>query len=193
MNGSMKRRAPRWRGFTLIEVLLYATITVMLSAPVVSVLLVSTQATKDADSFCKAQERNRFCMLQIETDLRECLGTSVIVQNSETQLLFTTSSGFDGTSVTSGPQVRYTLQLDSTESANAVDDDGDGLVDEGVLVRRDVTAGTEGVICGAVDLGASSFSTAGSSVTITLISLGRVDRSSTPFSVARTVTVFPRN
>jgi len=48
-----------------------------------------------------------------------------------------------------GPAVRYRFEVDSGEDANpGVDDDGDGLVDEGNLIRS--TGGSETVVCSRV-------------------------------------------
>lgn len=180
------------RGLTLLEVALYAAVLVAIGAPLVSAVLVSTRSTREVDTVNAITERNRTIVLRIEKEVRRAIGSTVSVEDLGKSLALTPPAGFDGASVVPGAPMRFELRPAPGESVNGVDDDGNGLVDEGELFQKDVATGAESLLARGIDLDASSFSRTSSGFTITLTNFGGGE-GGTPFRISKTVTVYPRN
>jgi len=187
--------APKNRkaGFTLLEIAIYSALLVVIGAPIVSAVLTSTRTTTENDTFNRITERNRTALSRLEREVRTCLTGSLVVGGSGGTLTMTPAVGFDGTAVIAGPAITCQFQLTSGETANGQDDDGNGLIDEGELVRTDSGTGAQIVITGGIDLVNSGFVLTGTGVTVTVASVGSLDRRYGTYTVTRSSTMFPRN
>jgi len=180
-------------GFTLLEVAIYCAVLITVGAPLVSVVLTSSRATVENDTVARVEERNRVALFRIEKEIRRGLSGTFVIGNGGSSLTFTPTVGFDGTSIITGTNIQFTFRLDSGETLNGADDDSDGAIDEGELVRTDVATGTELIISGAIDVANSVFALNGSGVDVTVATTGSVDRRYGTFDVSRSLTVYPRN
>jgi hypothetical protein len=108
-------------------------------------------------------------------------------------LQFNLPGGFDGDLPTVGDAVQYEIQLLPGESANGADDNGNGLVDEAQLLRRNSTTGEAVVLSGEIDYTESSFSRNGDAATITIATVGTLPDRESSFSLSRSLTVYARN
>jgi hypothetical protein len=180
-------------GFTLLEVSIYATLLILLGTPLISVILVSTRSTVENDTINRVNERNRAVLVRIETDVRESIKGSPVVADFGKSLTVTSVTGFDGTSPIPGPALRYTFQAAPGESLNGVDDNGNGLADEGQVIYTNMTTGETIIISSGVDVFGSSFALSGNSVNINLTSFGTIPPRNDVFGVTRSVLASPRN
>jgi hypothetical protein len=126
-------------------------------------------------------------------EVRKAIGATVNVTNLGRTVGFTLPNGFDGVNVVPGPEIEYELQIAAGETINGVDDNQNGLADEGVLVRRNVTTGDETVTSADLSVGGSGFALNGTGVTVSVTTFGNLWDEDAAFQVSRTVTVFPRN
>ncbi len=200
-SGPCRRESPdvschfrvRNTGFTLLEVAIYIALLLILGAPLVTLVLTSARATAENSTIANVEERNRTAIFRIEKELRKSMSGSPVVGGSGTTLTFTSTAGFDGTGPTAGPLIRFYFRASQDETVNGVDDNLNGIADEGELVWSDLSTGAETVISSAVDMNGSGFVMDGTGVTITLASFGSLDRRYGSFSVSRNLTVYPRN
>jgi hypothetical protein len=166
-------------GFTILELSVYMALTAVLSAPIVSAMLVGTKATTETDTYVWLQERNRTALHKLTKDVRNSIAATLVVDGANGLLTFTLPAGFDGVNVVDGPSVTYSFQTT------------DG-VPWGELVRTNNTTNTVVGICGGVDLANSGFQPSGTGVRITLTNA--VDPNDpTAHSFSTTVSSFPRN
>ncbi len=124
--------------------------------------------------------------------MRRSIGSSVSVQDSGRTLVLTVPGGFDGTSILPGDTFRFELRLVPGETYNGLDDNGNGLVDEGELVRTNVSTGQELLLSRGIDLNGSGFAQSGTGFRITVANFGS-GQAGTPLRVSKSVTVYPRN
>ena len=185
--------ASRHGGFTLIEVLIYAGILAILTLPISSVVMVSIRSTRENDALNRVAERNRVAVNRVAQELRPALRDTVTITNSNRHLTLTLPDGFDGTNVVPGAQVRFELEMATGEQQNGADDNGNGLVDEGQLQRRDLGTGEVVSICQDLDLSQSRFEFSGASVVVTVATAGRSGHGTNVHVLARSATVTPRN
>ena len=184
---------PGPRGFTLLEVSIYATLLILLGTPLVSVILVSTRSTAENDTVNRVNERNRAVLVRIETDVRESIRGTPVVSDFGKTLTVTSVVGFDGTTPIPGPALRYTFQAAPGESLNGLDDNGNGLADDGQVVWTNMATGETVIISSGIDVLGSSFSWDGNAVTINLTSFGSMPPRNDVFGVTRSVMASPRN
>lgn len=138
------RRAPASRaGFSLVELLLAVALLsiVLASTAIVSSTGYRTYRASSAQS--SAESRARRGLDRAATELRRAVADTVPNPGGNLGMdlvEFRQAVGIDGTgNLQLGPLMRLALELDAGEPANGLDDDGDGLVDEGELVlTRDV-------------------------------------------------------
>ena len=177
-------------GFTLLEVSLYMTLVLLIGAPLVSVVLMSTRSTEENDTFNRVTERNRTAIQRIEKELRSAIQSTVSVTDSGRTLTFNGPNGYDGAAVVVGQRVSYSLV--AREAVNGFDDNANGVIDEGDLVRTNLGTGEQVTITAAADVGASGFAAAGTGWTVAMTTQGAL-RSQQRYEVSRRVTVYPRN
>jgi hypothetical protein len=197
MRPDLESRNPRRRGVTLIELAIYIVVLAILGAPLITVTLTMSRASAEGDMTSLIIERNRAVMERIAGEVRECLHTTVSVSTDGWSLQFTPTTNFDIDTATpvAGAPIRYEIRVNAGETANGVDDDGDGLIDESSLYR--ISGGQEIMLTNAIKASGSSFSSTVSSgvatVAISLVTSGRARGDSGPLDVTRTLTVSPRN
>jgi Tfp pilus assembly protein PilW len=179
------------RGFTLIEVCIYTAVLTIVGAALVSVVLASSRSASAHDTTAKVVERNRIALQRIEREFRKSMTGTTAVSGTGKAVSFVAAAGFDGAATIAGPTVTFTFELAAGETLNGVDDNGNGLPDEGRLRRTD-TSGGDVVICGDVDVQNSSFTVNGPGITIHVTTYGPM-RTGNPFRVTKTLDVFPRN
>ena len=179
-------------GFSLLEVALYITLALLLGMPLVSIVLASSRTTTENDTFNKVTERNRTALLRMEGELRESLLASVIVGDAGRSVQFSPPGGFDGTRALAAPVASFALRYSPGEYYNGRDDNGNGLVDDGELVRTETSTGQQQVIAAGIDVNGSGFAQGTAGLTMTLRSLGTMGAEDT-FGVSKSMTVFPRN
>ena len=187
------RSRERSEGFTLLEVLVYAAVLVIVIAPITSVFLVSTRAGAENDAVTRTAERNRITIHRIADDVRPALRDTVAVSGGGKRLELTLPDGFDGEAIVPGTEVRFDFELVPGEQQNGADDNGNGLADEGRLVRRDLRSGESVAISESIDLQQSGFELAAGELIVTLTHVARVPQREAPVTVSRTVSIVSRN
>lgn len=180
------------RGFTLLEV----TISVAILAGIVSIVfgtfgvMGDTFAQESVHASLNAQARQIFD--RIGTDLRDAgVNTfSPAAPADSTTLTFRRNISFQNGAITYGDPVTCAFQYAPGETDNGLDDNGDGRVDEGMLVRTEGGAPVE-LSLDLVENGIT-FTQNGRVVTVTL-SLQRLDWKREPVTYTRQVSFQVRN
>jgi hypothetical protein len=180
-------------GVTLFELTIYLTILVVIGGQLAQLVRVSVRSSRESDAINKVTERNRSTLIRLGSEVRACIGSSVSITGGGDILTFTKADGYEGVSIINGSTIRYSFVNALGETANAEDDNGNGLVDEGRLFREDLTNGTSFAVCEGLDLSECSFTTSGDAVTIGLSSKAFLPDSETVMSIDRDFTVYPRN
>jgi type II secretory pathway pseudopilin PulG len=178
-------------GFTLTEVCIYIGVLAIVGTALMSVVLASSRSAAAHDTTAKVVERNRSALQRIEREYRKSMTGTTAVSGTGKAVSFAATAGFDGAATISGPTVTFTFELATGESLNSVDDNGNGLPDEGRLRRTD-SGGGDVVVCGDIDVQNSSFTVNDTGITIRITTYGPM-RTGNPFRVTKTLDVFPRN
>jgi hypothetical protein len=189
-------RPARTAGFTLVEGALYMALAGVIGGPIAVLVVTSTRTVAEIDVTASLQERNRVAISGVERDVRDAIASTVLVTDAGRRLVLTLSAGYDGWNVIPGDAVEYRLDLSAEEAAGGFDgddDDGDGLADDGVLIRRNLTSGAQAVLSGGVDLSASTFARSGSAVMIQMTHFGGAAASGSAFSVTSAMVAHPEN
>jgi len=192
VTGASEHRS-RQSGFTLLELVIYFTIVLIVSAPFVSIALVSARSTAENDTITRVEEQNRTALFRIEREIRKSLHGTAVISNGGSTLTVTSAAGFNGASVTAGPKISLTFRTSNGETLNGADDNGNGVVDEGEVARTDLSTGEVYVFVSAIDVPNSGFTLAGDGVSITVGSTASLDKKYGTFSVSNSLTVYPRN
>lgn len=182
----------RVKGFCFIEIMVYIALMVIIGIPLTMVALAGSRSSVEGDMLSKILERNRSVLQRIHTEYRGSLAGTTVVSDDGRILGFISNGGFDGTGAVAGPPIRYVIRLAPGEYANGVDDNKNGLADEGVLMRTDKAAGQGIVLTNSLDTAGSRFRLNGTGVTITLTTFGR-SASGEVSRFRRTMTIYPRN
>lgn len=173
------RRRSRQSGFSLLETMIAAAIlSILLMA--LMVVLVQGQSTFDTlATRSSAQLRIQIALDKMVREMR--LGSlGNLSSGSPPQFLiegqvydnvtFIPAVGVVGSDVQWGNPITYRFQYDANEETTpGADDDGDGLTDEGVLIRGQ--GGSDTVICGRVT--GLSFTRSNDQLTIELTASAR--------------------
>ena len=185
----------RWRqaGMTLLEAMVCTGIVVVLAGPLISVVLVSSRSTAESASLNQISERNRISLYRVAQETRTAIGSTIVITNSGATLAFSLSASYDGSSVVAGDSILYNLGLATGETSNSVDDNGNGLVDEGRLIRVNASTSETTTICENIDLSSSSFVWDSTTLTINLTTAGQIITDNSTFSNTKSVSVVPRN
>lgn len=194
VGGPFERTRPRSAslGVTLLEVALYSAVLLAIGAPLVSAVLTSTRCTREVDILNAVAERNRTIVLAIEKEVRRAISSTVSIQDSGRTLALTVPGGFNGSSILPGDSFRFQIRLAPGEAANGLDDNGNGLVDEGELVRTNVATGQTLLMSGGIDVNGSGFAQSGTGFRITIANFGS-GQGGSALRVSKSVTVYPRN
>ncbi|MEE8467231.1 MAG: prepilin-type N-terminal cleavage/methylation domain-containing protein [Planctomycetota bacterium] len=132
----MKTRT-RQAGFTLVELVITVFIIGILSGAVTQVLLGGSGAFRMGVTVADLEARTA---RTLERMSREIAAADADTMNPADPaggnwVEFTTPTGTVGKTILWGPRLRYRVELAPLELNNGVDDNNNGLVDEGVLVR----------------------------------------------------------
>lgn len=171
----------------------YVVISVGLGVPLVSAVLTSTRAVTEGNAFNRFAERNRVMLSRVAREIRAAIAARTTVGTGGSTLTITRAAGVNGTEVLQGPDVRFELVPTLGESVNGLDDNGDGLVDEGRLVRRDLASGDVAIVASEISLENSTFALNGRAVHVALTKFGRLGLAGDPIMVCSSITVRPRN
>jgi prepilin-type N-terminal cleavage/methylation domain-containing protein len=152
-----KRNRGRRLGFTLIEMLIGATVLAMLVGSIGIVVRSARGAYEQGLSSAALEARGRRTVARIATELTAGMGASLAttppaVTNAST-IEFRTCTGFAAGAITSSTPTRIELRAEPSDPDDGVDNDNDGSIDEKqiVLVRNAGTGNqVESVICGGV-------------------------------------------
>ena len=173
------RPTRRDSGFTILELTVYAALAGLLSAPLVSAMLVGTRASTDTDQHAWMQERNRSTLHKVTKDIRNSIGSTLVIDTAANTMTFSLPDGFDGVNVIVGPTIQYEFRT----VAGA---------DWGELVRIDFRTGEERSVSGGIDIANSQFAPEDDGVRVTLVHA--VDPNDpTAVNVRSSVASFPRN
>lgn len=186
-------RGARQSGLTLLEVVVYTGLIAVIGGPLVSVVLVSSRGVAESGTMHQVAERNLVSIYRLTQEVRTALNGSILVTNAGKTLTFTLPDSYDGVAVVPGDTIRYDLQLSPEELANAADDNGNGLVDEGRVQRTNVTQSEVVVLCENLDPNNSLFSWDGTTVTMTIANVGNLTSVNTVFGITRSLAMVPRN
>ncbi len=108
-------------------------------------------------------------------------------------MTFHLPDAFDGNEIVPGPRITYELKLAPGEQMNGDDDNGNGLIDEGQLIRYDPEEPEGNPICHGIDLAASRFELNGTAVDVTLAVSGFLPHDKSPHTTVRSLKICPRN
>lgn len=173
--------------------MIYVAVLATLAVPLGMITVSSSRAAAEGDMFSKVLERNRTALNRLIADYRSSRNGTTSISNGGKTLQFTSTTGFDGAAPIVGPVIRYEVRLDPTETANGLDDNKNGLIDESILVHINQTAAVETVVSYGLNTASTSFVANGAGITINLVNAGTTHATSGNYEVRRTVNVFPRN
>ena len=183
----------RLRGLTLVEVLVYLALTIVLTVPLLVVTLASSRSSSEGLTLVRVLERNRSAFNRVIEEFRYSIAGTAVISGGGKILQFTKQKGYDGASPIPGSSISFEIRLDPKEALNGKDDDQDGLIDEGKLVRVDKSTGKEIVLTETLNYAASSFGANGNKVSITMTSMGGANGKNTTGNVQLSATVTPLN
>ena len=135
-------------GFTLLEVLIALTVLALLLSSVGLLASGSKNAFSRGTTVSAMELRTGLTSSVIRSELSLALAGSLMpeIQSGQrvTELTYVRALGWEGeTTITTAPRT-LRFEIDPTEANNGADDDGDGLIDEGILVLiEDVGLPTE--------------------------------------------------
>lgn len=131
------RRGPRRRGMTLLEVMISLTIFATAMAGVVMSLGMGGKAYSQSAIHNRLYGKAGRTMQRLVRELGPAVSASIQPADPEggDRIQFQSVVDSVGGAPVLGEATRYVLELDPLEVNNGLDDDGDGLVDERVLVR----------------------------------------------------------
>jgi prepilin-type N-terminal cleavage/methylation domain-containing protein len=135
-------------GFTLIEMIITASLLVAIAGSVATVCLRADQACRASCLEVAVDTKARRALDRITAELTT-VGAGVLVPNPTSQfgtdtLTFQTPTNFVGGAAVWGTQSRIAFEYEAGEINDGVDNNGNGLVDEGrVVFTRNVGAGNE--------------------------------------------------
>lgn len=138
-----------------------------------SVLLGSQETYSNGSKVAHLQERARIAVDAMANELRQTGASKVTtaLYNGSTAITFQTNSGFSGGAVQWSTPIVYRFELESGELQNGKDDNKNGLVDEGRVVR--IQDGKSVTITDDVMFSGLSFNLVGNNLEIMLIMIGR--------------------
>ncbi len=165
---------------------------VVIGGPLISVL-VSSRGVAENSTMHQVAERNLISLNRVTQEVRIGLSNSVVVGNGGKSLTFTRPDSFDGTNIVPGSAIRYEFLLSPDEVANAADDNGNGLVDEGRLLRTNLTTGEVVSLCENLSPAQSTFTWDTTTVTMTVANIGQLSSANSFFGITMSLAMVPRN
>ena len=181
------------RGFTLIELAVYLNLAVLLGVPLIMITLTSSRSSTEGSYLMKIQERNRSVVDRIVEEYRLAKKSTTTISNGGLTLRFTSDGGFNGTTTIAGPIIRYEIQMGTGETKNLKDDNNNGLIDEGKVVRINETTGQQITLSDGINTQTSYFAANGTGIQLNLTTFGHVPTTSLSSEVERSVSIYPQN
>lgn len=130
-----KGQSTKEKGYTLLEILIATTIFAILLSMVYQ-LLASSQASYDASTGrSEMQVKARRILDDMVKELR-LSGASACILLSSSSIQFSKNVGYTSPSITWGDQTTYTLQYDTDDTNNGVDDNKNGYTDEQIITKQ---------------------------------------------------------
>jgi len=189
-NGQQEARSG---GVTLIELMIYLAVIAILGVPMIMIVVSVTRSAAEGDMLSKVNERNRTALQRIASEYRGSLSGTTVISDGGKTLQFTTSGGFNGAGPVAGSVIRYAILPANGEAINGVDDNQNGLIDEGILVREDQTMGLKTILTNTMNAASSIFIANGNGITANINTFGRTQGAKAVTNVRRSITIFPRN
>ena len=187
--------ACRERGLSILEPSSDTAELAVVGAPIILMATQATNSTAEADNFASVLERNRTSLRRVAADIRDSFEGDVTISNSNKTLSLRLVGSFTGSGGANGDLVTYTIQSDPTDADNGSDDNGNGLVDEKILVRTNLTTSELVTISTNIEDATSGFEANGDGVTVTLTTHGVSRRGAveTLSRMTRAIVAFPQN
>jgi type II secretory pathway pseudopilin PulG len=139
MSSNRKQR----RGFTTLEMVISFVIMAMLLGSIGLATISGKDTYQQGERIANLEARARRALSRVSAELTAAQRTMLNPQPTAplggSNVRFRTCLGYSGGSAQWGPFSRVMLQQDPRDPNNGLDDDGDGLIDEGevALVRDD--------------------------------------------------------
>ena len=187
------RAYSRGRGSLLLELSIYLAIVGILGVPIALVCLRASRAYAEGDVLIGMLERNRTTLRRIELDFTQSLSGTASVTDAGKTLRFTLPGVFDGAASEPGDVIQFKIETDTGETANGVDDNGNGIVDEARVVRTNVTRNESVTIAASFDANASGFAANGGTVQVSLGTIGKAQGMEQATRMVNTMVMIPRN
>jgi len=150
---TLKRAARRARaGLTLLELAIAAVIVAMMFGAVAITVLRADGAYREAELGAEVERDSERALERVAREFMDAARTSVALTPAaplqSTSVSYRRATGWGGGALQLSPTRRVRFELDPGEIADRLDNDGDGLVDEGrVVLATDVAgAGTQAVL-----------------------------------------------
>jgi len=146
MTAAHARRPPR--GFSLVELLIAVTFLVLLLSSIGLLSAASRDAFSRGTTVSAMELRTGITSGGIQGELSLAMASSltpeILPGQRVTELTYTRAIGWEGETTITTPPRTLRFEFEPGEANNGADDDGDGLVDEGLLVLiEDVGLPTE--------------------------------------------------
>ena len=141
----------------------------------------------------KILERNRSSLQRMTSEYRESLKGTTVVPVGGKSFQFTSNGGFNGAGPVAGPIIRYEIRIAPDEAQNGSDDNGNGLIDEGSLIRVDTSTAEELILTNTLSTAGSSFTANTGGLDIRLTTSGYTLGATVATEAERFITVYPRN
>jgi prepilin-type N-terminal cleavage/methylation domain-containing protein len=141
----MRMNKHRQSGFSLIEVMIVTTIFFVVLGAIFQVMSIGLYTYQSGDAMVAIQNQARRIVDKIANEI-QAAGLSTIsptppATGSEGThtITFQCSTGYSGDSIQWGDVTTIAFGYESGETDNGVDDDGDTLIDEGLITRSVVS------------------------------------------------------
>ncbi len=127
----------RQAGFTLVELIIASFIVGLLSGGITQMLLGGSGAFRMGVTVADLETRTARTLERMSREIAAADAGAMLPADPAggDWVEFSTPAGTAGKTIIWGPRMRYRVELAPMELNNGVDDNSDGLVDEGVLVR----------------------------------------------------------
>jgi type II secretory pathway pseudopilin PulG len=126
------------RGFTLIEVVVVAGCLVVMILAIGATILASQDNYAAGMTLSSLQNHAQSVMDKIAKEVRQSGPLTFFPVPSNTDnLTFQKSVGYSGGAVQWGNAITYAFQYETGENDDGVDNNGNGLIDEGIIVRTE--------------------------------------------------------
>lgn len=150
---TLKRAARRARaGLTLLELAIAAVIVAMMFGAVAITVLRADGAYREAELGAEVERDSERALERVAREFMDAARTSVTLTPAAplqgTSISYRRATGWGGGALQLSPTRRIRFELDAAELADGLDNDGDGLADEGrvVLATDVVGGGTQAVL-----------------------------------------------